>query len=56
MVLIGMLLWVTAAVVLWRRAEAESASQYWRWLAIAVAMPLVAYAVGRALSKHVWRW
>ena len=50
-----MLAWVAAAVLLWRQAAVEAAPGWHRWLAIAVALPLVCYVVGRQLNKYVDR-
>jgi hypothetical protein len=55
MVLILMLVWVAAAVLLWKRASTEGAADYWRWAAVAVAMPLIMSMVGREVSKRMDR-
>jgi hypothetical protein len=33
----------------------EGAADYWRWIAVAVALPLIMFVVGRQLSKRMGR-
>ncbi len=50
-----MLVWVTAAVALWRHATTEGVPGWHRWLAVAVAMPLIMFIVGHEISKRMDR-
>jgi uncharacterized membrane protein YhdT len=50
-----MIVWVVAAIALWRHAEAEGTAGWWRWLALAVGLPLVMFVVGHEISKATRR-
>jgi hypothetical protein len=55
MVFILMALWVAAAIALWRHASTEGTAGWWKWLAVAVAAPLLMYVVGREVNKRLVR-
>lgn len=54
-VLLLMAAWITAAVVLFKRATVEGACDYWRWAAVVVAMPLICFIIGHEVTKRIDR-
>ncbi len=52
MTVILMALWVVAAIWLWRRASADGAAGWLRWLALAVIAPVAMYALASKITRH----
>ena len=50
-----MILWIVAAITLWRHASKEGVADYWRWIAVAVALPLLAFVIGHHVNKQINR-
>lgn len=46
------LLWIAAAIWLWRKGSQPGASQWWRLVALAVVMPLAMFAAAYHITKH----
>jgi hypothetical protein len=55
MIALLMIAWVVAAIALWRHASTEGTAGWWKWLAIAVAMPLIFFIVGYEMWKATRR-